>query len=265
MEKIKKAKSYDMLKHMSDYSIQQPMAIEKLCTELFLSHAYAPAIDLMVEAFLTVHSFALLMFQGLVSNASAILRILIEQVAAVTIISKNQKAFNEFLKFNSWKHNYYSSVGEEKTRIREFLINESGRKYKSESAIKDFLDYGWIRIINNSKSERSDRLIIKEARLEEFIIDINEQLNAFAHGQRSIFEFTKNRELADKHISRIIMIAGKLFLFLCHAKHELLVDDYLTNDQFFDSYLNAKILYLDLNARAIDDRIFNIIQTTEDP
>lgn len=89
MEKDKQAKLYEMLKHMSDYSIEQPKAIEQLCNDLFISASDAPAIDFLVEAFLTVHSFCLLMFDGLVSNASAILRILIEQVAALTVICRN--------------------------------------------------------------------------------------------------------------------------------------------------------------------------------
>lgn len=253
-----------MLKHMSDYSVEQPKVIEDLCNGLFISPAYAPAMDLMLEAFLTVHSFAILMFEGLISNASAILRILIEQVAAVTVICRNPKAMSEYLKFQSWKKKYYGSEGEEHSRIREFLFEQSGYKNKNESALKDYLDYGWIRIINDNKSERGDKLIIKEARLEEMITDINEQLNAFAHGQRSVFSFIRNKDLADKHISRLIMVAGKLFLFLCHSKHDLLENESMINDKFFSSYLDAKILFLDLNARATNDRIVDFIKSKSD-
>ncbi len=260
MEKNKQSKLYEMLKNMSDYSIEQPKVIEDLCSELFISPAYAPALDLMVEAFLTVHSFSLLMFEGLISNASAILRILIEQVSAVTVICNNPKAMTEFLKFQTWKKQYYSSKGEEHEKIRDFLFEKAEYRHKNESALKDYLDYGWIRALNNNKSERSEQLIIKEARLEEMIVDINEQLNAFAHGQRSIFSFIRNKDLSDKHISRIIMTAGKLFLFLCHAKHKLLVNENMTSDKFFNSYLNAKILFLDLNARAVNSRIIDFIK-----
>jgi len=260
MEKNKQSKLYEMLKNMSDYSIEQPKVIEDLCSELFISPAYAPALDLMVEAFLTVHSFSLLMFEGLISNASAILRILIEQVSAVTVICNNPKAMTEFLKFQTWKRQYYSSKGEEHEKIRDFLFKKAEYRHKKESALKDYLDYGWIRALNNNKSERSEQLIIKEARLEEMIVDINEQLNAFAHGQRSIFSFIRNKNLSDKHISRIIMAAGKLFLFLCYAKHKLLVNENMTSDKFFNSYLNAKILFLDLNARAVNSRIIDFIK-----
>ena len=249
-----------MLKNMSDYSIEQPKVIGDLCSELFISPAYAPALDLMVEAFLTVHSFSLLMFEGLISNASAILRILIEQVSAVTVICNNPKAMTEFLKFQTWKKQYYSSKGEEHEKIRVFLFEKAEYRHKNESALKDYLDYGWIRALNNNKSERSEQLIIKEARLEEMIVDINEQLNAFAHGQRSIFSFIRNKDLSDKHISRIIMVAGKLFLFLCYAKHKLLVNENMTSDKFFNSYLNTKILFLDLNARAVNSRIIDFIK-----
>lgn len=263
MEKDKQSKLYEMLKNMSDYSIEQPKVIEDLCNGLFVSPAYSPALDLMVEAFLTVHSFALLMFEGLISNASAILRILIEQVATVTVICRSPKAMNEFLKFQSWKRHYNNSEGEEHIKIRDFLFENAGYKHKNESALKDYLDYGWIRILNNDKSKRGDKLILKEARLEEMIVDINEQLNAFSHGQRSIFNFIKNKDLTDQHISRIIMISGKLFLFLCSAKHELLDNKSMTNDKFFNSYLNAKILFLDLNARATNNRIIDIVKTTD--
>ena len=189
MEDDKRNKFSEMLKNMSDYSVGQPKAIEDLCKNLYISPAYAPAMDLLVESFLTVHSFTILMFDGLISNASAILRILIEQVAAVSVIARSPKAMTEFLKFQTKKKQYYGSDGEEHERIRNFIIQESGFKIKSESALKDYLDYGWIRVLNNNKSERGERLIIKEARLEEVIVDIDEQLNAFAHGQRTWFTF----------------------------------------------------------------------------
>ena len=262
MEEDKRNKLSEMLKHMSDYSIEQPKAIDDLCQELFVSPAYGPAMDLLVESFLTVYSFVLLMSEGLISSASAILRILIEQVAAVTVISENNNAMTEFLKFQTKKKQYYGSTGVEHERIREYLFKECGYKHKNESALKDYLDYGWIRAINNDKSQRSDKLIIKEAHLEEFIADINEQLNAFAHGQGNMFLFLRNKDLADMHVSRIIMIAGKLFLFLCHSKRKLLFNESIESDKQFSLYLNAKILFLDLNARAINERIIEIIKKT---
>lgn len=263
MEQNKREKLYKMLKNMSDYSSEQPRTIEDLCNESAVSITYAPAMNLLVEAFLTVYSFSLLMFEGLISNASAILRILIEQVASITVIANNSKAMTEYLKFQAWKKKYFGSSGDEHKRIKEFLIQESGLRYKNENAIKDYLDYGWIRVLNNNKSERGEKLIIKEARLEEFIVDIHEQLNAFAHGQRSIFGFFENKDLADNHVSRIIMVAGKLFLFLCSAKHELLENKNMSADRSFNYYLNAKILFLDLNARSVNDRIVDIIKTTD--
>ena len=261
MEEEKRNKLYQMLKHMSDYSIAQPKVIEVLCNDLLISPTEAPVFDLLVEAFFTVHSFSLLMFNGLVSNASAILRILIEQVSALTVIARKPKAITEYLKFQSWKQLYYSSTGIEHERRREFLVEKCG--YKKESAIKDYLDYGWIRVINDDKSERGDRLIIKEAHLEEMIKDINEQLGAFAHGQRSIYSFGRG-DLADKHVARIIMVAGKLFLFLCHDKQELLVNHRMEMDKYFNSYLNAKIIYLDLNARSTNERIIDFIKHSLD-
>lgn len=263
MEKDKKSKLYEMLKNMSAYSAEQPKAIQDLCYEAFIPSAYAPAIDLIVESFLTVHSFVILMFEGLISNASAVLRILIEQVAAASVICRNTKAMMEYLRFQNMKKDYYASTGEKHEIIRNTLFQMAGYKRRNEGALKDYLDYGWIRIVNDNKSERGDKLIIKEARLEEMIVDIEEQLNAFAHGQRSSFEFLRNKDLSDKHVSRIIMAAGKLFLFLCYAKHEFLVNNSITNDKYFDYYLNAKILYIDLNARATNKRIVDIIQTTD--
>ena len=262
MENDKQSKFSELLKNMSDYSVEQPKVIEDLCKELYVSPAYSPAMDLMVEAFLSIRSFCLLMFDGLISNASAILRILIEQVAAITVIARNTKAMSEYLKFQTIKKQYFGSDGEEHEKIREYLINESGNKYKSESALKDYLDYGWIRVLNNDKSKRGDRLIIKEAHLEEMIADINEQLNAFAHGQRSMFEFIRHKDLADKHVSRIIMIAGKLFLFLCNAKRELLINEDMPTDKHFKYYLNAKILFLDLNARSVNASIVDVAKMT---
>lgn len=59
------------------------------------------------------------------------------------------------------------------------------------------------------------------------------------------------------------MVSGKLFLFLCYAKHALLVNENISDDKFFNSYLNAKILFLDLNAKATNKRIIEILKTTD--
>ena len=55
------------------------------------------------------------------------------------------------------------------------------------------------------------------------------------------------------------MVAGKLFLFLCYAKHKL-ANENVNSDKFFNSYLNTKILFLDLNARAVNSRIIDFIK-----
>lgn len=263
MDDLEENRLYTMLDNVSKYSVEQPKVVQKYCEDLFISPAYAPAIDLLVEAFLSVHSFCLLMFEGLVSNASAILRILIEQVSAISVIAKNERAMSEFLKFNTWKKQYYALDGEDKEKLVSFLVSNCGIKKPSKNAIKDYLDYGWIRVINNDKSERSERLILKEAHLEEMIIDVNEQLNAFSHGQRSIFQFIQNKNLADRYISRIIMCAGKLFLFLCHSKTELLSNKEITQDKFFENYLNAKVLFLILNSKATNKRICELVKESQ--
>lgn len=252
-----------MLTNMSDYSVEQPAVISKICIDIFLPQVYIPAVDLLVEAFLTVRSFSLLMLEGLISNASAILRILIEQVSALTVICKNEKAMLSFIAMQKRKEGYYSKWSEkERKDFKDYLRKEYG--YNNEGAVKDYLDYGWIRDINDDRSQRSDRLIIKSAHLEEMIEDINNTLNAFAHGQLSSFALLRDKIYADKHVSRIIMAAGKLFLFLCSAKQEWLVNGYLTDDKYFNSYLNAKILYTDLNSRAVSTRINEIVLGSND-
>ena len=235
MEAEKQNKLYKMLEYMGDFSREQPKAIQKICEELFISPSYAPVIDLMVESFLTVYSFCILMFEGLISNASAILRILVEQVSSIVVVSKNPDVMSNYIAFYNKKKNYYGSTGDEHTKYRDKLIKECG--HSNEYDIKNYLDYGWIRILNKDKTQRSSTIIIKEAHLEEMILDINEHLNAFAHGKRSIFDYAHKKDLVDRHISRIIMAAGKMFLLLCHSKQELLVQETIDYDKNFESYI----------------------------
>ncbi len=110
-----------MLECMSNYSTKQPKVIENICNSSFISPAYDSALNLLVEAFLSIHAFCLLMFEGLVSNASAIVRILIEQVSILNIICHNDKAMQEYIKFRGWKKHYYGSTGKEHEERYRFL------------------------------------------------------------------------------------------------------------------------------------------------
>lgn len=261
MEKTKKSKLYLMLQHISDYCAEQPNVIGRLCNDIGLPQVYEPAIDMMIEAFLSLRSFCLLMQDGLISNASAILRVAIEQISSVYVFSTNPKALTSFLGFNKLKKDYYKSEGDEHKALKAQIAKACN--YHSEQAIKEYLDYGWIKcVIDNVDNKRGATLIRETANFEEMSNDIEDYLNSFAHGQSSMFPYFRAKK-GDKLVSRIIMMSGKLFLALCYSKQELLVNSDITEDKFFDMYVNAKILYLDLNARATEENINYIIKTTK--
>ena len=172
--------------------------------------------NLVADSFLTLFSYCKLVFENAWSQAFALLRVGIEQISAAYVLSTNKAALHEYIKLSKLKIEYINL--ETQAEQEKFLSDRSIQKNK----IHSFFDYGWIsNFTDNRQYGRNE--IIKLAGLGEFIVDIDETLNAFAHGSISVFQMNKdNWNLMRRYVNRSSLICCKLYDFLCCAYAKLI-------------------------------------------
>ena len=170
-----------------------------------------PVYNLLADSFLSLKSFCKLMFDRCWSQASAILRIGIEQVSAAVVLLKNPELQRRYIDLQKERAKYVSLSAEEQKSFRKSIKN-----------INEYFDYSWF----DSNDYGRDK-IIKAAGLSELIVDIQETLNKFAHGSLSIFQFSGaagDWAPMKRHGRRIVLANCKLYDFLCCT-----IRDYIGN------------------------------------
>lgn len=172
-----------------------------------------PYIDLMVESYFSIQSFCVLIKEGLISSASAILRIVLEQVSIVFLLSRNETAKKAFEEIKIEKQKYYSSDDAGKAIIEaDLLQNKNIKSHK----IKQYFDYGWYK---EAGCKGMNLKSICEAANTSAVYDmVDVLLNEFAHGQRSIFQFHRQNNGVDKwFITSLHLYLLQLFFALVSA------------------------------------------------
>ena len=194
--------------------------------------------NLIADSFLTLYSFSVLMNDSCWSQASVLLRVGLEQVAAVFVLTNIDGTLEKYIDLQCEKSNYYQLNKEE----QKDYAKEHGFKGKENS----YFDYGWIKEFTCDGSYGINQLL-KLVGLEEFLVDIEQTLNSFAHGSITIFQFNGNNwEIMRKHGKRITIACCKLFDFLCCAYKKIVKDEFDNlplNDIFIDFEMRYKYLF----------------------
>ena len=250
------AKLFKMIDLMAEYSILKPGQIDKACKEKAIPSKYFPFTTLMAEAFFSIYSFSLLVKEALYSNASAILRTLIEQVSAVYVLANNDSALDKFIEIKNLIDLY------ENKKITLDEINTKYALHLSEKNIENFFDYGWS--ISFGTHDWGRNKIIRESKLDEVLEDFW-YLNKFAHGQLSWYQLlrTNSKDVLDRHIARTIMICGKLFYFLCAATVKYFGETIESDDSYY-MFSKIRTLYLNINTCAIRRLLIERFKNNED-
>ena len=235
---------YDLLNKMMSIIVESTKNIADIVFTEYVNHKeheeQKQIYNLFAEAYLSVSAFCKLMFGFSWSQAAAILRTAIEQVSALYVLSYNPELRICFM-------NLFKEHG------KYLLLDKEGKddyiKSKSipKNRINDYFDYSWIKELTDDKKYGRDQLL-KLAHLDEFLVDIKETLNAFAHGSISIFQFNNSEEkweLMSRYERRLVLTACKLYDLLCCSFKEYIGDsffDLLLNQQF----VNFKKIYLSI-------------------
>lgn len=240
----KRKELYDLLNRMMSIIVESTMNIADVVFTEYINHKehknQKQIYNLFAEAYLSVSAFCKLMFDFSWSQAAAILRTAIEQVSALYVLSKYSDSRIAYINLFNEHGKYLSlNVEEKNSYIKNNLI--------PKNRINDYFDYSWIKEFTADKTYGRDQLL-KLAHLDEFLVDIKETLNAFAHGSISIFQFNNPEEkwgLMSRYGRRLILTACKLYDFLCCSFEKYI------GDRFFDLRLNQqfidfRIIYLSI-------------------
>ena len=167
--------------------------------------------NLIADSFLTLFSYCKLMFEHAWSQAFAILRVGIEQVAKVYILATIPEALEQYINIHNLRAQFSNIKTEEEKKA--FFNAHHIQKNK----IYSFFDYGWIAKFTSDGKYGRDQLI-KLARLDEFLVDIENSLNRFAHGSLSVFQMSKdNWAPMGRYGERANLTCCKLYDFLTYS------------------------------------------------
>lgn len=209
-----------------------------------------PYIDLMVESYFSIQSFCVLVKEGLISSASAILRIVLEQVSIVSLLSKNENAKRTFEEIKLEKQKYYSSDASGKVIIEADLLQTKNiKKHK----IKQYFDYGWYK--EAGCKEMNLKSICEAANTSAVYDMVDVLLNEFAHGQRSIFQFHRQNNGVDKwFITSLHLYLLQLFFVLISATvHEY--GESVFSKENHDSIDMIQALHFDIRSRMSERKL----------
>ena len=196
-----------------------------------------PFYNLIADSFLTLFAYCKLMRECAWSQAFALLRIGIEQVAAVFVLCNISGALDQYL-----------CMYLEKCKFVKLTTKDERRQYCKSKGIKpnrinDYLDYGWISNFTFDHTYGRNQMI-QLARLDEFLVDIEETLNAFAHGSLSVFQMSKdNWRLMKDYGRRACLACCKLYDYLCCSYHILIGDNEFRKMPLNNSFITFKNIW----------------------
>lgn len=187
-----------------EYSKSIIADIDKILKERKPHSDETPYYDLIAESFFSIQSFCLLVKEGLISSACAILRIILEQASISYLLSKNPDAKTRFLQIKKDMIPYLVANKEDKSK-EESQIRQ---KYSlNRLNIHNFFDYGFC--VTLGCKSMNLKSICEKANTSKIYDMTTEFLHGFAHGQRSIHQFYRRRN----GIDRIFINHLHLYLF----------------------------------------------------
>ena len=238
-----------------DYSKSIIADIDKIIRERKPHSNEAPYYDLIVESFFSIQSFCLLVKEGLISSACAILRIILEQVSISYLLSKNSNAKARFLEIKEDMIPYLVADGESK-KTEDKKIRE---KYnlRDKLNINNFFDYGWCTTLG-CKSMNLQSICEKAETLQVYDMT-TEFLHGFAHGQRSIHQFYRRRNGVDKiFIDDLHLDLFQLFYKLLEAVTTEFGDGVISKENS-DRFNMIECLVFDIRTRLAEDIFYQSI------
>lgn len=193
---------------------------------------------MVADSYLTLFSYCLLMFRRAWSQAFSLLRVGLEQVAAVYLLAFCDGAIERYIDLNKLKAEYVKLESE--TDKYEFLKNHNIPKGKENS----FFDYSWVDP-RGSDGNYGRKQLLQLSGLDEFNTDIENSLNAFAHGSVSVFQMSGNNwDVMKRYGRRASLTCCKLFDFLCCSYCKMIGEQEFSKLPIGSNFKQFELLYM---------------------
>lgn len=193
--------------------------------------------NLVADAYLTLFSYCRLVFDNAWSQAFALLRVGLEQAAAISVFAKNTASIEKYIDLKLLKCKFDRIESKEE---RQAFLKEHGITQNRSNC---FFDYSWISSFTSNEKYGRDQLL-ELANLNEFLVDIDNSLNAFSHGSISIFQMDGDGwSIMRKYVRRASYICCKLFDFLCCSYYKLIGEERFSKMSINGYFRSFKLLY----------------------
>lgn len=193
--------------------------------------------NLIADSYLTLFSYCNLMFENAWSQAFALLRMGIEQISAIFLLTTIPDALREYLNLHTLKVKYIRIKSDEERKV--FLKEHNIKRNR----VNDYFDYGWVSKFTSDGTYGRNQMI-QLARLDEFLVDIDQTLNAFSHGSLSVFQMSgDNWNVMRKYGKRANLTCCKLYDFLCYSLHGLVGHEVFSAWPLDSSFKEFKQIY----------------------
>ena len=198
--------------------------------------------NLIADSFLTLFSYCKLMFENAWSQAFTVLRMGLEQIAAVFLLINTPGALEKYINLHKLKVQFIN--------IESEIDKKTFRKaHNIPNKYNDYFDYAWVASFT-SDGKYGRKQMIELARLEEFLVDIEQSLNAFSHGSMSVFQMSgDNWNVMKRYGRRANLTCCKLYDFLCCSYHNLIGDEEFRKLPLDNSFRLFKAIYHDVFVR----------------
>ncbi len=196
--------------------LEMPQCLFRYYMENAKGEGIKPVYDLVADSFLSLKAFCLLMGNGCWTQAAGVLRTALEQVSTSVVLLGDESARQRYMALQEERRAYI--LLSEKDQ-KEFLKAKNAKGKE-----KIYFDYSWF------GSDYGRNQILEAAHLKEFIVDIEETLNGFSHGNISAFQLHDERgdwKLMGRHGRRMVLTCCKLFDFLVCATSKYIGEEFL--------------------------------------
>lgn len=198
--------------------------------------------SLYLEAFNSIKGVCILLENGgLIPQATAILRMAIEQTATIRVLEEHKNLQKDYIEHKKLRFDIRDKGYIEQTK----LVTEHFKDKMDDNDMKkaiEYLEYGWIKSING---KYSFNVLIELSQIQEdkALQKWKSQLNHFIHGTLEFANLVSSVDVPIIYAHDLIQIVAKLLDILVvefhnENKFDFIIDNIDYRRAFLDAYTN---------------------------